>query len=109
MMKISKYKRKAKIINYYTKKYIKNIKKLNKDINNLNFMYKKSFNKNFYLLYDDIHDLSDYRLNIELNVYRLGLLKQNYLSKIDELNNQYVLNINNVIYYQILLNKLITF
>ena len=76
-------------------------------IHSLNYEYKCSFYKNIYLSkFYDISQISDYRLDIQLKIYELGLVINKYKNRINVLNKACIKYNNNLVYYNILLNKI---
>lgn len=84
------------------KKYLKNIKK---KLNRFNNKYKKSYNKDFYIKFDNLHDLLSYRDNLNLKIIKLNNNYNIHYKLLNILFNQYIVIINCILYYQLLLNK----
>lgn len=84
------------------KKYLNSIKK---KLNRFNNKYKKSFNKNYYIKFDNIQDLIIYRDNLNLKIIKLNNNYNIHNELLNILFNQYVIIINCILYYELLLNK----
>lgn len=86
---------------------IKYINTLKNKIHNISKHYKDSFKKNNYLKFHSIAELCDYRIELEKTHYILNeQIKKSYKT-LKHLKKIHVTQLNNLVYHEILLNKLI--
>lgn len=107
MKLLMKNERKQKIINNNINSINKKIKKIKNNISRLNYFYKLSYKKWYYTKYfKNIHDLVDFRFDIELKIYNYDLKLKLYNFEIIKLTNNFTKLVNDYVYLIILLNKI---
>lgn len=84
---------------------LNSIDEVKKQIHSIAFKYKRSFHKSFYMYFDKVSDLCDYRMKLQLDHFNCNCTLDNYRKELRNFNKQYVLLTNNFVYYSLLLNK----
>lgn len=96
-------------LNFIDKKYnliCKKIFKIRKKLNNYNYYLINSYNKKFYIKnFKNIHDLNDYRESLNDKIIVFNSKIKMYDNILTFLHKKHVILTNNIVYYNILLNK----
>lgn len=100
---------KRKYIKYYDNKRCKLLylnKQIRDNIHELSLVYKNSFKKNVYMNFKNVGDLCDYRLEIIYKQHELREHLDNVNKEINHLNNYFSELYNDLLYYEIMYNKM---
>ena len=91
---------------YVIEKYHKDIINCKKLLTKNSMKYKKTYKSYFYFKFNDIHKLEEYRENLILERMMLGRKINNNYEKLNECNYNLSLMINNLLYNEILYDKI---
>lgn len=84
---------------------LNSIESVKKQIHSISFRYKRSYHKAFYMNFNSVSNLCDYRMELQLQHFNCNRTLDNYYNELKKCNKQYILLTNNFVYYSLLLNK----
>lgn len=106
LRKIHYHQNELNFIDKKHKKICKKIYKIRKKINNCHYYLVNSYNKKFYINnFNNIHDLYDYRESLNDKIIVFNSKIKMYEKTLTFLYKKHVILNNNIVYYNILLNK----